>query len=147
MQNQIFAALGLVINENNELLITKRQDPDNPDLDGKWEIPGGGIEQGEDPVDALKREMTEETGLSVEPLTLLPFVGSKVWENPTEARQVFLVCYVCKQIDTSQQVVLNEEASEYQWATSKTITSLDYLEYLDTFIELAEEHLKTKLQI
>ncbi len=33
---------------------------------GRWFLPGGGIDHGEDPVAALEREFTEETGLQVE---------------------------------------------------------------------------------
>lgn len=32
---------------------------------GKWQIPGGGLEHGENPVKALQREITEETGLVI----------------------------------------------------------------------------------
>jgi 8-oxo-dGTP diphosphatase len=34
--------------------------------DGSWELPGGGLEHGEDPKEALTREIAEETGLNVE---------------------------------------------------------------------------------
>jgi 8-oxo-dGTP diphosphatase len=35
------------------------------DFPGIWQVPGGGLEHGEDPDDALVREFTEETGLTV----------------------------------------------------------------------------------
>ena len=34
---------------------------------GFWDIPGGFLEEGEDPRDGLRRELREETGLEVEP--------------------------------------------------------------------------------
>jgi len=38
---------------------------------GQWFLPGGGLDHGEDPVDGLRREFGEETGLDVDVGTLL----------------------------------------------------------------------------
>lgn len=35
------------------------------EMDGRWELPGGGLEHGEHAKEALAREITEETGLTV----------------------------------------------------------------------------------
>lgn len=37
----------------------------------RWTLPGGGMEHGEDPYDTVVREAEEETGYTVEPVTLL----------------------------------------------------------------------------
>ena len=48
---------------------------------GWWFLPGGGIEHGEEPVDSLRREVHEETGLAIDAATLLG-VLSDTWPVP-----------------------------------------------------------------
>lgn len=45
--------------------------PRNPELVGKWELPGGMMNYGETPEQALKREVQEELGIPVTILRLL----------------------------------------------------------------------------
>jgi len=51
-------------------------------IEGRWTLPGGGIDHGEDPREAMVREVHEETGLYVEPGPVLDihsthFVGAR----------------------------------------------------------------------
>lgn len=56
---------GLVIDETGRFLLAKE---DN----GRWELLGGGLDHGEDPIACLKREINEETGLVVTYISSAP---------------------------------------------------------------------------
>jgi len=49
-------------NRSGELLLLKRSN--DVHCGGLWSFPGGKVEEGETPLDAAKRELTEETGLT-----------------------------------------------------------------------------------
>lgn len=49
---------GIVIDEIGRVLLSREEN-------GKWEMLGGGLDHGEDPITCLKREIKEETGLEV----------------------------------------------------------------------------------
>lgn len=57
-------ACALVLDEQGRLLLARRADEP---FAGKWDLPGGFVGEGEHPVDAIRRELGEETGLAVEP--------------------------------------------------------------------------------
>ena len=49
---------------NGKILIARRKD--GGDMGNRWEFPGGKIEEGEDFITAIKREMMEEFGCGVQ---------------------------------------------------------------------------------
>lgn len=64
---------GILVKCNDKVLLCKRSS-DNT-LPGQWSIPGGGIEDGETPEEAARREFYEETNIKVEgQLSLVGFV-------------------------------------------------------------------------
>jgi ADP-ribose pyrophosphatase YjhB (NUDIX family) len=65
--------IGVVVLRADAVLLVRRGNP--PDA-GSWSLPGGGQELGETAEDAARRELAEETGLSVATLHLAANVDS-----------------------------------------------------------------------
>ena len=60
-----FAAGGIAIRNNMVLIVKNKPDPGRPNDDGYWGFPKGHIEEGEKPLEAALREVSEETGFTV----------------------------------------------------------------------------------
>ena len=66
--NSAPTANGLVVDDRGRVLLARRAvEPDR----GKWDLLGGFLEEGEHPIDGVRRELHEETGLEVEPTEFL----------------------------------------------------------------------------
>lgn len=66
----VLVSAGVLIDGVGRVLLAQR--PPGKNLEGKWEFPGGKLEPGEGPEDALVRELWEELGIVVAPDTLEP---------------------------------------------------------------------------
>jgi 8-oxo-dGTP diphosphatase len=78
-RRQRIAAYAL-LTRDDEVLLTRLSARTR--IEGRWTLPGGGIDHGEDPRDALRREVYEETGLRAEPGRVLDvhashFIGAR----------------------------------------------------------------------
>ena len=68
-----------VITRHGRLLCMRRLDKGSPSTAGRYELPGGKIERGETPFDAIRREIREELEWDVTPLEVM---GSIVHSYP-----------------------------------------------------------------
>ena len=58
-------AASVIVLKRDAVCLVRRE---RPPMAGLWSFPGGRLEPGESPADAARRELAEETGLSVGPL-------------------------------------------------------------------------------
>ncbi|MDB6027754.1 MAG: Nucleoside triphosphatase NudI [Verrucomicrobiales bacterium] len=109
----------LIFNPKNEMLMVRTHK-----WSDMWGIPGGKIKFGETSLDALRREIKEETDLEIDGIEFVlvqDCIHSK--EFYREAHFV-LLNYLCRTGDDAQ-VKLNEEAQEFRWVSLEQAMQLD----------------------
>jgi mutator protein MutT len=99
------------------LLLTRR--PDGDPLAGFWELPGGKVEDGETPEEALEREWREELGVEVEFAEPLTFVS-----GAPNGRHVTLLVYLVRALRGEPSPV---GVAEVRWTTPEEAARLPLL--------------------
>ena len=80
---------------------------------GRWDLPGGFMHEDEPPLDALRREVREETGLEIEPEA---FLGH--WLEPYDGRIVLCLAWTARADEAGQA---GDDLVELRWFTPEQL--------------------------
>jgi mutator protein MutT len=138
-QKQSTIVVAVIRNDAGEVLLAQRRQPQTPEIHGKWEFVGGGVDFGEDPIDSLKREAREEIGVEIEVTRLLPKVISDIQKFDNGDRlQVLVLSYECRIISGVPKST-DEEVGEVKFFPADDIKNLDAFKNIYETVELLKQ--------
>ncbi len=133
-QNELPLRLGvgiIVLNKENKVFVGKRKD--NPI--NKWQMPQGGVDRGENLINAMKRELKEETSIrSIEILKELEgwteyelpdYLLGKIWRGKYRGQKQkwFIVRFLGKDEEINLKTT-HPEFIEWQWLDIENLPSV-----------------------
>src|SRR5262249_44489767 len=107
-----------VLIEGGRVLLSQRKKGSH--LSGAWEFPGGKVESGEDPRDALVRELSEELGIDV---TVHEILEATFHRYPDRA--VLLLFFIARRAAASPDPTALDAAA-WRWARATELDSLQF---------------------
>ncbi len=120
----IVVVAGLIVRDG-KLLIARR--PSGKHMAGKWEFPGGKLEKGESPEQALQRELLEELGVRTQTGRVYHVIAHSYPE-----KDVLLLFYRSRLLSGEPRAI---EEAEVRWISESELRDFDWAEADDPLIE------------
>ncbi|MEU7063271.1 NUDIX domain-containing protein [Streptomyces sp. NPDC046161] len=114
------AVTAFVVNNAGDVLMERRSD------NGRWGMPGGVQEIGENIAGTVVREVREETGITVEVIGLVGIFtdpGHVIAFEDGEVRQEFSLCFRARPV--GGEIKVSSESFEVRWVPRSEVDSLD----------------------
>ena len=112
----IHVAISIIINNNNQVLIAKRASHQHQGE--KWEFPGGKVETGETPQEALFRELKEELNIEVQSSEYLFEIKHRYKD-----RDVLLIVY---EVSSWKGKVVGNEGQPLCWVKKSNLEQYNF---------------------
>jgi ADP-ribose pyrophosphatase YjhB (NUDIX family) len=133
-----FLAVSAAILRDGKILVVRRA---RAPANGVFSLPGGVVEAGETLVEAVKREIDEETALAIEPVALAGYreVVARDAQDKVE-RHFVILPFAARWI--AGEPKLNEELSEWRWVDPGEIANMPTTPGLSEIVLAAVAQLK-----
>ena len=123
------AVCGLVLDAEGRVLLGRRA---HEPVAGTWDILGGFMDEWEQPLDTLRRELREETGLEIEPLRFVGAVSDRYGED---GNATLNLCWTARIV--SGELTPADDVSELRWFRPDELPRADELAFPNTVQLLA----------
>lgn len=117
MNRLLLVAACALVDADNRVLLARR--PEGKTMAGLWEFPGGKVEDGETPEDAVIREMAEELGVLIVADCLAPLAFAS---HQYETFHLLMPLFVCRRWDG---FVKAQEGQELAWVKPNKLRDFD----------------------
>jgi len=122
--------VGALIIKDNKVLLVKRANEPNK---GKWSIPGGVVKLGESLIDALKREIIEETGLEINVLDVA-CVSEEIVKDYESIKFHYVIIDFFAEV-VGGELKVGSDAEEARWVSFDELDDLEIVEFVKKLIE------------
>lgn len=133
----ILAVSAAVIRDGKVLIVRRARPP----AGGLYTLPGGGVEVGETLIEAVLREVREETALTIEPIALAGYREAIARDGDGRVERHFVILpFAARWI--AGEATLNDELSEAIWLDPAAVAGLNttagLAEIVDNAVALLE---------
>jgi ADP-ribose pyrophosphatase YjhB (NUDIX family) len=132
----ILAVSAAIFRDRQVLLVRRAHTPAR----GLFTLPGGVVEVGESLVEAVKREVVEETRLAIEPVTIAGYREIMARDAEGQVEHHFVIMAFAAHWCAGEPV-LNEELDHYCWVDPGAVAGLATTEGLARLVATARDRL------
>lgn len=136
--NQRIAVRAIIRKDDKTLLL--RRSTGRPSILGKYELPGGKLEYGEQPEDALLRYVREDANLTIQTTQLFD-VLTYIDHDDRDTQYVFILYLVS--LGAGSKVVLGQDYDHYFWKKMSDIQQNDLTESTKILLGISQQTIQS----
>ena len=137
--NQRIAARAIIRKDEKTLLL--RRANGRPSILGKYELPGGKIDYGEQPEDALARYLRDDAGLTIHTAQLFDVLT--YIDHDDRDMQYVLILYLVSPSANGKKVKLGQNYDRYKWESMQKIHQDELTESSKLLLGISQQNVKS----